>query len=55
MQDYDIEPNKDIIGVITDGASVMEKFGNLITHFHLMCQAHGLHLAVGKYYIKQKL
>ena len=32
---------------VTDGASVMVKFGKIIDCDHKLCYAHGIHLAVG--------
>jgi hypothetical protein len=35
-----------VVAVVTDGASVMCKFGKLIPPDHFLCQSHGIHLAV---------
>ncbi|XP_063782142.1 uncharacterized protein LOC134932045 [Pseudophryne corroboree] len=36
----------DIVGICTDGASVMKKVGRLISAKQQLCYAHGIHLAV---------
>lgn len=43
---FGLNRKKDIIGVVTDGAAVMQKFGRLLGIEHQQCHAHGIHLAV---------
>ena len=44
----------DIISIVTDGASVMKKFGRLIPCEHNLCYAHTIHLAVCDVLYKKK-
>ncbi len=46
LKEYDINLDKDIAALTTDGASVMLKLGRNKSTIHLQCQAHGIHLAV---------
>ena len=46
LRTFDIDLNRHIVCVCTDGASVMKKFGRLIPCMQQLCMAHGLHLAV---------
>lgn len=43
---FDLNLDRDIVGICTDGASVMTKVGKLISAEHQLCWAHGVHLAV---------
>lgn len=36
----------DVMGICTDGAAVMKRFGRLTERNHQICLAHGIHLAV---------
>ena len=53
---YGVDIDKDIFSMTTDGASVMTKLGKsyISVPFHLLCQAHGLHLAVTDLLYKKK-
>ena len=46
LADFSLIPEKHIIACVTDGASVMKKFGYLFDALHQQCYAHGIHLAV---------
>jgi hypothetical protein len=46
LHQFDLNLDKDIVGICTDGASVMTKVGKLISAEHQLCWAHGVHLAV---------
>ena len=46
LSDVNLSMKKHIITSVTDGASVMKKFGRLIGIEHHLCYAHGLHLPV---------
>ncbi|KAK2577956.1 hypothetical protein KPH14_000721 [Odynerus spinipes] len=37
---------RDLVGITTDGASVMKKFGHLVPMIQQLCSAHGIQLAV---------
>ncbi|GBL94938.1 putative RNA-binding protein 19 [Araneus ventricosus] len=43
---FSLDSDTDIIGVTTDGASVMIKVGKLMSCYHQLCFAHGLQLAM---------
>lgn len=43
---FGLDLKTDIVGICTDGASVMVKVGKLIAAEHQLCYAHGVHLAV---------
>jgi len=43
---FGVNLDTDIVGICTDGASVMRKVGKLIGAEHQLCLAHGVHLAV---------
>lgn len=45
---FDIQLDKDIAGVTTDGASVMKRFGTLFEATQQLCFVHAVHLAVMK-------
>ena len=44
----------DVVGVTTDGASVMTCFGCLVDSHHVTCYAHALHLAVQDVFYSDK-
>ncbi|GBN11531.1 hypothetical protein AVEN_237838-1 [Araneus ventricosus] len=46
LESFGLDSDTDIIGVTTDGASVMVKVGKLMSCYHQLCFSHGLHLAV---------
>ncbi|GBN98829.1 hypothetical protein AVEN_265140-1 [Araneus ventricosus] len=46
LESFGFDSDTDIIGVTTDGASVMVKFGKLMSCYQQLCFAHGLQLAV---------
>ena len=46
LLEYDLDLNTDIICAMSDGASVMKKFGRLIAPVHITCLAHAIHLCV---------
>jgi hypothetical protein len=43
---FDLSLETDIVGIVTDGASVMTKVGKLISSEHQLCYAHGMQLAI---------
>lgn len=43
---FGLDLDSDIIGMTTDGASVMVKAGTLVPCYHQLCVAHGIQLAV---------
>lgn len=46
LREFNLSTKEHIISCVTDGASVMKKFGRLSSMEHQQCYAHGLHLAV---------
>ena len=46
LQLFDLNLNKDVVATITDGASLMVKFGKDTCPEHGTCYAHAIHLAV---------
>ncbi len=46
LSNFGIILNTHIVAVVTDGASIMMKFGRLILPEHFTCQAYAFHLAV---------
>ena len=46
LQEYGLNRERHIVGITTDGASVMVKLGRLLNIEHQQCQSHGVHLAV---------
>ena len=46
LSDFNLTMKRHIIASVTDGASVMKRFGRLSGIEHQLCYAHGLHLAV---------
>ena len=46
LEAFGLNLDTDIVGICTDGASVMCKVGKLIGVQHQLCLAHGIHLAV---------
>lgn len=54
LKSFGLNLDTDIVGVCTDGASVMCKVGKLISTEHQLCLAHGVHLAVHDVLYKRK-
>ena len=46
LEDFGLSLQEHIVGMVTDGASVMIKTGRLSGIIHQVCHSHGLHLAV---------
>jgi hypothetical protein len=46
LDSFGLDLDFDIVGICTDGASVMCKVGKLVSREHQLCYAHGIHLAV---------
>ena len=46
LEDFGLTLQEHIVGMVTDGASVMIKTGRLSNIIHQICHSHGLHLAV---------
>ena len=46
LKDFGLTLQEHIVGMVTDGASVMIKTGRLSGIIHQICHSHGLHLAV---------
>ena len=44
--DCNISLDSDIAATITDGASVMMKFGRITNPIHVTCLAHAVHLSI---------
>lgn len=55
LTSFGLDFETDIIGITTDGASVMVKFGKLIPCYQQLCFAHGLQLAVVDTLYKKKI
>ena len=43
LDEFGIDLDSDVVAAITDGASVMVKFGKTILPIHQLCLAHGIH------------
>lgn len=54
LDQFELNLDRDIVGICTDGASVMGKVGKLISAEHQKCWAHGVHLAVHNVIYKAK-
>lgn len=46
LSEFSLDLEKHVVACVTDGASVMVKFGRIIDCDHQLCYAHGIHLAV---------
>ena len=46
FNEYALSLNDDIVSTITDGASIMMKFGRETEPLHISCLAHAIHLSV---------
>lgn len=54
LANFDLDLETDIIGITTDGASVMVKLGKLVSCYQQLCFAHGIQLAVIDILYKKK-
>ncbi len=54
LLEFGLDLEKDIIGISTDGATVMRKMGRLLPVAHQVCALHGLHLAITDVFYKKK-
>jgi hypothetical protein len=54
LNDFGLCLQDDILGMVTDGASVMVKTGRLSNVVHQLCHSHGIHLAVADVLYKPK-
>lgn len=57
LRTYDIDLDEDIVGVTSDAAPVMARFGRFFKPIHQLCYAHAIQLAVVKvlYNYKEKI
>ena len=46
LECFGLDLNKDVAATVTDGASLMVKFGKDTSPHHVTCYAHVIHLAV---------
>jgi hypothetical protein len=46
LESFGLDLDSDIVADVTDGASVMQKFGRITKPLHMMCYAHAIHLSV---------
>lgn len=46
LSEFDLSLDNDIVGITTDGASVMKKVGRLIEPLQQICYAHGIQLGI---------
>ena len=46
LEKFHLNLDNDIVATITDGASVMMKFGKTTTPIHIACLAHAIHLCI---------
>ena len=46
LKTFNLNLKDDIVAVVTDGASVMKRMGQLMGVSHQLCHSHGIHLAV---------
>ena len=46
LSEFGLNLKEHIVGMVTDGAAVMEKTGQLSEVLHQICHSHGIHLAV---------
>ena len=54
LLEFNLHLEEDIVGISTDGATVMRKMGRLLPIQHQVCTLHGLHLAVTDVFYKRK-
>lgn len=54
VHEYALSANDDIVSTITDGASIMMKFGRETMPLHIPCLAHAIHLSVCDVFYKEK-
>ena len=45
-EDFGLALETDVVGTVTDGVSLMKAMGKNLPTLHVICMAHGLHLAV---------
>lgn len=48
LEVFEIDPRKDLIGTMTDGATVCESYGRKMGVIHQLCYDHAIHLAIMK-------
>lgn len=46
LKSFNLDFEKDIVGMTTDGAKVMQKVGKLMSCYQQLCYAHGIQLAI---------
>lgn len=46
LESFGLNLNTDVVATVTDGASLMVKFGKDTSPYHVTCYAHAIHLAV---------
>ena len=46
LECFGLNLKKDVVATVTDGASIMVKFGKDTSPQHVTCYAHAIHLAV---------
>ncbi|CAG5049039.1 unnamed protein product [Parnassius apollo] len=46
LSEFELSLDRDIVAIVTDGASVMLKVGRNLRAYHQVCLAHGIQLAV---------
>lgn len=54
LSQFGLNLNEHIVGIVTDGAAVMEKTGRLSQVLHQTCHSHGIHLSVVDVLYKKK-
>lgn len=53
LEEFAVDPVRDVIASTTDGAEVCKRYGRLLTSIHQLCYDHGVHLAVVKVIYKK--
>ena len=54
LQLFGLDLNKDVVAAVSEGASLMVKFGKNACPEHVICYAHAIHLAVCNVLYKKK-
>ena len=54
LKNFSLYHDQDILGLVTNGVSVMKKLGKLLNIVHQLCHSHGIHLAVVNVFYKKK-
>ena len=54
LEMFSLDIKCDIVATITDGASIMKKFGKDTDPIHVMCMAHAIHLSVTDMFFTKK-